>query len=155
MPKSIQSTIQTILNLREKAEDARAVSLKNTKVSLANEKEKLEEIEKKKSSLLNKTGNRSRDKVIISLNQLQVSVDYQTQLNESIVNQTCEVDNALRKMEKDQSNLTNASKDKKVVEKLLDRKRVEFLKNNRRKESKNESEIALKVTAGKTKIWAD
>jgi len=152
MAKMIQSTVQSLLNFRERIEDERAIVLKNTKASLVSEEEKLEEIERKKSLLLSLTENIENDDLILSVNQLQVSTDYQTQLNALIVNQKDEVEKVLQKVVKDREDLIDAAKDKKAVENLRDRRLAEYLKAKRRKEERDESEIAIRSFAGKTRI---
>jgi len=69
-----------------------------------------------------------------------------------IVNQTSEVEKILQKVEIDRDLLNSAAMDKKAVEKLRERRVAEDLKTKRRKEEKVESEIAIRVDAGKTRM---
>jgi len=133
-------------------EDSRAIVLKNSKASLVSEEEKLKEMELKKSIMLSLEENGDEDNVILSINQLQVFADYQTQLDVMIVNQTSEIEKILQKVESDRDRLISAAKDKKAVEKLRERRLAENIKIKRRKEEKVESEIAIRVDAGKTRM---
>jgi flagellar protein FliJ len=152
MSKTIQSTVQSILNFRKSKEDAQAIVLKNSKTSLALEEEKLKELENKKNLTFSLKEDKNDNNVILSINQLQILTDYQTQINSMIENQTDEIEKVLQKVEKDRDNLIVAAKDKKAIEKLRDRRLLEDLKTKRRKEEKVESEIAIRVDAGKIRI---
>lgn len=152
MVKTNQSAVQAILNFRKKKEEARAIILKNSIASLVSEEEKLKEMENKKSSTFSLKENGDDDSVTLSINQLRVLTDYQTQLNAMILNQTGEVEKVFQKVERDRDDLIIAAKDKKAVEKLHDRRLVEELKFKRRKEEKIESEIAIRVNSGRLKM---
>jgi flagellar export protein FliJ len=152
MSKTNLSTVQSIFKFRKQIEESRAIVLKNSKATLSSEEEKLEELEQKKCTMLSAEENVNEDKVELSLYQLQVCEDYQAQLDGMIVNQTSEVEKILQKVEIDRDLLNSAAMDKKAVEKLRERRVAEDLKTKRRKEEKVESEIAIRVDAGKTRM---
>ena len=152
MSKTNLSTVQSIFKFRKQIEESRAIVLKNSKATLSSEEEKLEELEQEKCTMLSAEENVNEDKVELSLYQLQVCEDYQAQLDGMIVNQTSEVEKILQKVEIDRDLLNSAAMDKKAVEKLRERRVAEDLKTKRRKEEKVESEIAIRVDAGKTRM---
>jgi len=151
MAKFIQSAIQTVLNLRGRIEEAKAIALRKSALALEREKEILERIAAEKFSEINEIKNDDDNRETLSLNQLQVSSEYVTQLNEKITSQTDEVDKKSHNHESNRNELLDASRNRKVVEMLHDRRQEEFSKSVRKKEEKNESEIALRISVGKSK----
>ena len=145
MAKSFHFPLQKVLDVRQVTEDRQAISLKNSQMSLNKEKEQLENLAQKKDAQLKVDENDSVDDVNLSLNELQVTVDYISQLNNRITNQIQVVEKSNGKVEKERDVLIEASKEKKIVEKLRERQLTNYKDNYRKKVTKEESEIALRV----------
>lgn len=147
MVKSFHFPLQKVLDVRKIVEDRRAVALKNSQSSLNREKKQLDNLAQKKHAQLKIDGNVCTDQVNISLNGLKVSVDYISQLNDKITSQIQVVEKSNEKMEEKRDVLIKASKEKKIVEKLREHQLTDYKIKNRKKESKEESEIALRVVS--------
>lgn len=145
MAKSFHFPLQKVLDVRQITEDRQAISLKNSQMSLNKEKEQLENLAQKKDAQLKVDEYDSVDDVNLSLNELQVTVDYISQLNNRITNQIQVVEKSNGKVEKERDDLIEASKEKKIVEKLRERQLTNYKDNYRKKMTKEESEIALRV----------
>ncbi|HCL00245.1 MAG TPA: flagellar export protein FliJ [Candidatus Marinimicrobia bacterium] len=145
MVKSFDFPLQKVLDIRQIGEDRQAVALKKSQMSFNKEKERLETLGKKKDTHLKTNGENSVDNGSISLNELKVSIDYISQLSDKITNQIKVVEKSNEKMEAERDVLINVSKGKKIVEKLRERQLTDYKTNYRKKESKEESEIALRV----------
>ena len=145
MAKSFHFPLQKVLDVRQITEDKQAISLKNSQMSLNKEKEQLENLAQKKDAQLKVDEYDSVDDVNLSLNELQVTVDYISQLNNRITNQIQVVEKSNGKVEKERDVLIEASKEKKIVEKLRERQLTNYKDNYRKKGTKEESEIALRV----------
>ncbi|MCK4446323.1 MAG: flagellar export protein FliJ [Candidatus Marinimicrobia bacterium] len=147
MAKSFHFPLQKVLDVRQITEDRQAISLKNSQMSLNKEKEQLENLAQKKDAQLKVDEDEydNVDDVNLSLNELQVTVDYISQLNNRITNQIQVVEKSNGKVEKERDVLIEASKEKKIVEKLRERQLTNYKDNYRKKMMKEESEIALRV----------
>jgi len=145
MGKSFQFPLQKVLNVRQIIEDRQAVALKKSQASLNREKKQLKDLSEKKHAQIEIDENVCTDQVKLSLNGLKVSVDYISQLNDKITSQIEVVKKSNEKMEEKREVLINASKDKKIVEKLRENQLTDYKIINRKNESKEESEIALRV----------
>lgn len=147
MAKSFHFPLQKVLDVRQITEDRQAISLKNSQMSLNKEKEQLENLAQKKDAQLKVDEDEydNVDDVNLSLNELQVTVDYISQLNNRITNQIQVVEKSNGKVEKERDVLIEASKEKKIVEKLRERQLTNYKDNYRKKVTKEESEIALRV----------
>ena len=147
MAKSFHFPLQKVLDVRQVTEDRQAISLKNSQMSLNKEKEQLENLAQKKDAQLKVDEDEydNVDDVNLSLNELQVTVDYISQLNNRITNQIQVVEKSNGKVEKERDVLIEASKEKKIVEKLRERQLTNYKDNYRKKMMKEESEIALRV----------
>lgn len=147
MAKSFHFPLQKVLDVRQITEDRQAISLKNSQMSLNKEKEQLENLAQKKDAQLKVDEDEydNVDDVNLSLNELQVTVDYISQLNNKIINQIQVVEKSNGKVEKERDVLIEASKEKKIVEKLRERQLTNYKDNYRKKMMKEESEIALRV----------
>ncbi|MCK4296565.1 MAG: flagellar export protein FliJ [Candidatus Marinimicrobia bacterium] len=147
MAKSFHFPLQKVLDVRQITEDRQAISLKNSQMSLNKEKEQLENLAQKKDAQLKVDEDEydNVDDVNLSLNELQVTVDYISQLNNRITNQIQVVEKSNGKVEKERDDLIEASKEKKIVEKLRERQLTNYKDNYRKKMMKEESEIALRV----------
>ncbi|MCD6441258.1 MAG: flagellar export protein FliJ [Candidatus Marinimicrobia bacterium] len=145
MAKSFRFPLQKVLDVRQIAEDRQAVALKKSQISFNKDMERLEDLGQIKDTHLKTNVTNSGDNESISLNNLKVSIDYISQLNDKITDQIQIVEKSNKKMEAEREVLINVSKEKKIVEKLRERQFIDYKSNYCKKESKEESEIALQV----------
>jgi len=145
MVKSFHFPLQKVLDVRQIAEDRQAIALKESQMSFNKEKERLETLGQIKDAHLKTDGSNNVDNESISLNELKVSIDYISQLSDKITNQIKVVEKSNEKMEAERDVLISVSKGKKIVEKLREHQFTDYKNNYRKKESKKESEIALRV----------
>ena len=138
MAKQFKFPLEKVLDYKRKIENLRAEELGNSKNKKKKEEENLESIERIKNDVLN--GKNSRGKM--TLNQLNISTDYLHQLNEQIEKGENRVTEAETEVEENLDHLTEASKDKKAVEKLRERKLSEHKILAKRSERKQTDEIA-------------
>ncbi len=147
MAKSFQFPLQKVLNLREIIEDSRAIVLKRSQAKLLQEKEELESLKEKKNTMLNQEQNNGSTNGSFSLRNIKISMDYISQLNDTIAHQMRRVRQTDEIVAKDRSVLIEASKNKKIVEKLRERRLEDYNKDCRRKETSKENEIAIRIMA--------
>jgi len=147
MSKSFQFPLQKVLDLREIIEDSRAIVLKRSQAKLLQEKEELENLKEKKNTMLNQEQNNGPTNGSFSLRNIRISMDYISQLNDTISHQIRRVRHTNEIVAKDRNVLIEASKNKKIVEKLRERKLEDFNKDRRKKEINKENEIAIRITA--------
>ena len=145
MAKMFQFPLQKVLSLREMIEESRAITLENSRRALKQEQEKLQNLESRKESLLEEEKSNDMERMTLSLNDLRVSMQYISQLNDMISNQMQQVERSNELVQRERDNLLEASKDRKIVEKLRERHLANYIKSYRKKEMKKESEIALRV----------
>lgn len=145
MVKSFHFPLQKVLDVRQIVEDRQAVALKNSQSSLNTEKKRLDNLAQRKHAQLKIDENICTDQVNLSLNGLKISVDYISQLNDKIISQFQVVEKSNEKMEEKRDVLIKVSKEKKIVEILREHQLIDYKIKNRKKESKDESEIALRV----------
>ena len=112
------------------------------------EMEILKSIEEKKQDILIEDGSRGN----MTLNQLNISTDYLLQLNDQIDKGEERVLDAGTEVENKLDHLNEASKDKKAVEKLRDRKLGEHKILKKKVERKKTDEIANRSDLTKRKI---
>ena len=145
MAKQFRFPLEKVLKYKKKIEDIKAEELNHSREKKKYEEEKLENIEKKKQNIL--IGDDSRKKM--TLNQLNISTDYMLQLNDQIEKGEDRVLDADTKVEENLGHLNEASKDKKAVEKLRERKFSEDRVIEKRVERKQTDEIANRVNLTK------
>ena len=138
MAKQFQFPLEKVLDYKRKIEDLKAEELGHSKNKKKKEEENLENIERIKKDVL--IGDNSREKM--TLNQLNISTDYLHQLNEQIEKGENRVTEAETEIKENLNHLTEASKDKKAVEKLRERKLSEHKILEKRSERKQTDEIA-------------
>ncbi len=148
MAKQFQFPLEKVLDYKRKMEDLRSEELNHSRKKKKNEEENLDSIEKIKNDVLN--GENSRE--IMTVNQLNISTDYLNQLNDQIVRGENRVLEAETEVEENLGHLTEASKDKKAVEKLRERKLNEHKIVEKRRERKQTDEIANRGNLTKREI---
>lgn len=154
MVKVFQFPLQKVLNLKEMIEETKAIELQNSKAFLKREQKKLENLETSKHYLLDIKTENDIKQTNLNLNNLQVSMEYISQLTDMISTQTINVNNSNKSVDKTRNNLIEASKNTKIIEKLRERHLEVYKKNNRKREVKKDSEIAIRVSM-KNKVPGD
>lgn len=145
MAKQFQFSLQKVLNIREKIEESRTISLKNSRDILEKERKELKNLETKKNNLLDNHNNTTSSNTSFSLTDFKISTDYALQLTKYIYDQWERVDEANKIVEKNRESLIEAVKNRKVMETLKEKKRAEFLKDYNKKLLKDESEVAIRI----------
>lgn len=138
MAKQFQSSLGRVFNYRKKVEDLKAEDLAHSKIRKKNEEEKLDNIEKIKHDILD--GESPLENM--TLNQLQISSDYILQLDDQIEDVEKRVLEAETEVKENLDQLSNASKDKKAVEKILERRAKEHKTLEKKLEMKKIDEVA-------------
>ena len=145
MAKQFRFPLEKVLDYKKNIEDLKAEELNNSRGKKKKEEEKLKSIEKKKQDVL--LGDCSRENM--TLNQLNISTDYLHQINDQIEKGEERILDADTEVENKLEHLIEASKDKKVVEKLRERKLNEHKILEKRSERKQADEIANRSNMNK------
>jgi len=140
MAKQYQFSLGRVFSYRKKVEDLKAEDLARSKIRKKNEEEKLDNIEKIKHNILDEKNPPEN----MTLNQLQISSDYILQLDDQIEDVEKRVLEAETEVKESLDELSNASKDKKAVEKLLERRAKERKTLEKKMEMKKIDEIAIR-----------
>jgi len=140
MAKQHQFSLGRVFSYRKKVEDLKAEDLARSKIRKINEEEKLDNIEKIKHNILDEKNPPEN----MTLNQLQISSDYILQLDDQIEDVEKRVLEAETEVKENLDELSNASKDKKAVEKLLERRAKERKTLEKKMEMKKIDEIAIR-----------
>ena len=148
MAKQFRFPLEKVLNYKKNIEDLKAGELNRSREKKTKEEEKLKSIEEKKQDILIEDGSRGN----MTLNQLNISTDYLLQLNDQIDKGEERVLDAGTEVENKLDHLNEASKDKKAVEKLRDRKLGEHKILEKKIERKKADEIANRSDLTKRKI---
>ena len=148
MAKQFRFPLEKVLNYKKNIEDLKAGELNRSRKKKTKEEEKLKSIEEKKQDILIGDGSREN----MTLNQLNISTDYLLQLNDQIDKGEERVLDAGTEVENKLDHLNEASKDKKAVEKLRDRKLGEHKILEKKVERKKTDEIANRSDLTKRKI---
>ena len=144
MAKAFHFNLQKVLNLRQMTEDLEAIRLHHAQATLFSDEKQLEQLTMEKTDVLKTDPTRTNGS--LSLNQLQVSMDYVFQLTNKIDDQKLVVDNSLNKVNDCRATLQEASQQKKIVEKLKGKKQFQYRQQLNKKQRKDESEIAIRIS---------
>ncbi len=143
MAKAFHFNLQKVLDLRQLAEDLQAVHLHKAQSTLFFNEQQLDSLEDDKTGVLQVKSNPGS--IALSLHQLKVSTDYVYQLNQMIDGQKQKVDRSQTEVGERRTAWQEASKSKKIVEKLKEKEQLRHKKQINKKMLKDESEIALRV----------
>ena len=138
MAKQFRFPLEKVLDYKKNIEDLKAGELNHSRGKKKKEEEKLKSIEEKKQDTIIEDGSRKN----MTLNQLNISTDYLLQLNAQIEKGEERVLDADTEVENKLEHLIEASKNKKVVEKLRERKLGEHKILEKKVERKQADEIA-------------
>jgi len=151
MHKTTQFPLQKVLNYRQTIEDTRGIILKQAQSLLHREEQKLDDLENHKDSVLNNNQKNIQEEKLLTTTTLLQTMDYIVQLNDKIEAQHNHVKKTSRKVEKNRNEYIQASKNRKVIEKLKEKFLTEYHKDFRKKELKQESEIANQIVSNQKK----
>jgi len=146
MSKAFNFSLQKVLDVRKHTEDQHSIELGKSQRKLNKEQQKLTELNQNKQKALENDSLGSASSVEISLMELKVTNQYIEQINTEIVKQKSQITKSSKNVEKNREELLDAVKDKKVVELLKDRYSKKYKKIRNLEASKNESEIALRLS---------
>lgn len=108
-------------------------------------------LEKKKEKALNNKKNRSQKIEKLDLNDLKIRKDYIVQINNELKMQTQRVEEANIKVDESREELVQATKEKKMLEKLSARKYEDYKKDEKLVQSKKDNEVAGRVALSNRK----
>ncbi len=146
MATKFHFSLEKILKLRQALENSQAMQLEKSRRELENEQHTLSAIQEEKAHHLNQKMKMGHQ---LSLFNLSVSEGYLQSLNHGLEEQSKRVAQYQKKVEKKQEELTQAARDKKVMESLKSKKWEGYKKELNRKELLISSEIALRMGMNK------
>lgn len=135
-------SLEKILKLRESLENSRATELERSRQALDKEENTLSDMQNEKERHL-KSKNRKNSR--INLLDLSISEGYLETLNNGLDEQSKQVEKSRDKMNDDREKLTQASRDKKVMENLKDKRWQGYKRDLNKKELLLNSELALRM----------
>lgn len=118
------------------------LKLHNTKIELESEQQKLSEIKDLKNETLN-NGQINQTQKINLLNR-KIFHEYVNQINDNISQQNQVIRNSKKRVIEATDELNEETKRKKILEKIKEKHQDEFKIDMRRKEEKDNSEVALR-----------
>jgi len=135
-------SLEKILKLRESLENSRATELERSRQALDKEENTFSDMQNEKERHL-KSKNRKNSR--INLLDLSISEGYLETLNNGLDEQSKQVEKSRDKMNDDREKLTQASRDKKVMENLKDKRWQGYKRDLNKKELLLNSELALRM----------
>lgn len=155
MSKSYSFSLQKVFDYRKRVEEKRAVDLSIKRLNLKNEMTDYNLLEEKKEKVLDQHENNQHREKKLNLYNLKIRKDYIVQVNNELDNQAHKVDEANEKVNESREKLKKATTDKKILEKLNERKYHEYKKDVKMELNKIDNEIAGRVAlTNKTKRLA-
>ena len=148
MAKQFRFPLEKVLDYKKNIEDLKAGELNRSREKKKIEEDKLKYIEDKKEETLIENDSQGN----MTINQLNITTDYLFQLNDQLEKGTARVLDADTEVENKLGNLNEASKDKKAVEKLRERRLSEHKILKKKIERKKTDEIANRTNQIKREI---
>lgn len=148
MAKQFRFPLEKVLDYKKNIEDLKVGELNRSREKKKTEEDKLKYIENQKEEILIENDSQEN----MTINQLNITADYLFQLNDQLEKGTARVLDANTEVENKLDNLNEASKDKKAVEKLRDRKLSEHKMLEKKVERKKTDEIANRTDQIKREI---
>ncbi|MBN4081296.1 flagellar export protein FliJ [Caldithrix abyssi] len=142
MGNFFQFPLQKVLDLRKTLEETQATILSKVKIGLMQEEEKLTQMKQEKESALAKNGHHNKDR---TLTQLKIATNYIVQLGEQVDDQHKKVQVSSQAVEEEREKLLGATRDKKVLENLRERKKHSFRLKIKKEEIKKIDESASRI----------
>lgn len=144
MSKAYSFSLQKIYDYRKRVEEKKAVDLSRKLSSLKMRINEFDLLEgKKEKELVDQ--NMSIKNENLDLTNMKIGKDYMVQLNNELTLQAQKVDDANKKVNESRENLLEATKNKKMLEKLNARKYEEYRRGKKLEQSKKDDDIAGRI----------
>ena len=144
MSKSYSFSLQKVFDYRKRIEESKALDLSRERMNLNRKMQEYDLLkDRKEKALQNKKKSDSSEK--IDLNNLKINKDYIVQINNEITDQSKKVAAANANVEQSREKLIEATKDKKILEKLNDRKYEEYRKYQKQIQNKKDDDVAGRI----------
>jgi len=138
MTKQFRFPLEKVLDYKKNIEDLKAGELNRSRKKKKEEEDKLKYFVDKKEEILIENDSQGN----MTINQLNIATDYLLQLNDQLEKGAARVLDADTEVDNKLDNLNEASKNKKAVEKLRERKLREHNIMKKKVERKTTDEIA-------------
>ncbi len=145
MSKVYSFSLQKVFDHRKRIEEKKAIDLSRESIILKNRMNEFDLLEEKKEEALNHNSNEAKNTENMELNNLKIRKDYVVQINNELTNQAQKVEEANVKVEKSREKLLDATKDKKILEKLNEHKYEEYKKDKKLEQNKTDNEISGRI----------
>ena len=144
MSKSYSFSLQKVFDYRKRIEESKALDLSRERMNLNRKMQEYDLLkDRKEKALQNKKKSDSSEK--LDLNNLKINKDYIVQINNEITDQSKKVAVANANVEQSREKLIEATKDKKILEKLNDRKYEEYRKYQKQIQNKKDDDVAGRI----------
>lgn len=143
MSKAFHFPLQKVLNLREHKEEQKSIELGKAKAEMNKIQKKLDDLHVKKNDFL-QDENRSQSRST-NLNSLRIKSGYMQQMNTSIEQNNVAMRDKKKKVKQRRDDLLVAVKDKKIVEKLKERKQEEHKMHVHKADAKRDDDVAIRT----------
>ena len=141
MNKQFKFPLEKVLDYRKNIENKKAEALNKIKIKKKSEEEILELIKKEKHIMLEDSKKIKKS----DLNQLTISSNYLNQLNDKIKESQNRIKDVVKEVDQKLFDLKEASVDKRVVEKLKEKKLVEHKNLIKKFENKKNDDVASRI----------
>lgn len=143
MLQAFRFPLETLLRFRQQQEEQAQLCLAAATNELLQEKEMLFALEQEFVSILDVLRQRQNDRVTVA--ELKMLRDYNDKLKEEINEQQIRVDNAAAKQQECLLAVVQAMKARKIVEKLREKRALQYQIEMLSEEQKNLDELGLQV----------
>ena len=146
IPKSGAFPLQKVLEFRKHLEDLRAIELGKVQAEKIQTNVRLNQLETHKEKALESANKEVVNQKNVDLTQLKIRKDYLEDLNGKIVDQSQKLEALETEEEKNRQKLSEAMKERKIVEKLKER----FTKRKKAEANRQENikidEVAIRMS---------
>lgn len=154
IPKSEVFPLQKVLEFRKHLEDMRAIELGKVQAEKIKANVRLNQLETHKEEALESTNKEVLSQKAVDLTQLKIRKDYLENLNGKIINQAQELEVLEEEVEKNREELSEAMKERKIVEKLKERFMKRKKAEDNRLENQKIDEVAVRMGSASRKNGA-
>ena len=148
MTKAFTFSLQKVLDVREVMEESKAMDLQKAQADTELKKQRLLETQAEKAALVSPESKAEVDSDV-KLTDLNTRTAYLGQLRAKIAEQNQDVAQSKAEEEVKRQAYVEASKDKKVMERLKEKHRDKFKKKQNQEAVKEESEVAGRMSANR------
>ncbi len=132
--------LQRVLDVRKHLENQKAQELSIARNKMHHEQQQMNEMKEKKQGQMV-----TPEKGTVNMSEVFARMAYVGQINKQISEQQKKMNATQREIEKKRAILNEAVKERKAVEILKDKHRLEFKKQENREYAKRENEVALRM----------